>query len=84
MEDEKKNTTGTGAGGLPVKVEPKPNNGFTSKVIDLLEKLVVKCFYDSSLPHHWLAGNFAPVHDETPPTKNLPVRGFLPVGTIAC
>jgi hypothetical protein len=62
-----------------VKVEPKPSNGFTSKAIDLLEKLIVKLFYDSSLPHHWLAGNFAPVQDETPPVKDLPVKGHLPV-----
>ncbi|XP_045799566.1 carotenoid 9,10(9',10')-cleavage dioxygenase 1-like [Trifolium pratense] len=65
-------------GGNIVKVEPKPRKGFTSKVIDLLEMLVVKFFYDSSLSHHWLAGNFAPVQDETPPVKNLPVNGYLP------
>jgi carotenoid cleavage dioxygenase len=62
-----------------VKIEPKPSNGFTSKAIDLLEKIIVKLFYDSSLPHHWLAGNFAPVKDETPPVKDLPVKGHLPV-----
>ncbi|KEH19092.1 carotenoid 9,10(9',10')-cleavage dioxygenase [Medicago truncatula] len=61
-----------------VKVEPKPRKCFSSKAVDLLEKLVVKLFYDSSLPHHWLAGNFAPVKDETPPTKDLPVKGYLP------
>ncbi|KAH1217553.1 Carotenoid 9,10(9',10')-cleavage dioxygenase 1 [Glycine max] len=66
----------SGEGGL-VKVEPKPSNGFTSKVVDLLEKLVVKFLYDSSLPHHYLTGNFAPV-SETPPTKDLPVKGYLP------
>ncbi|PNX82146.1 carotenoid 9,10(9',10')-cleavage dioxygenase 1-like protein [Trifolium pratense] len=66
-------------GGNIVKVEPKPRKGFTSKVVDLLEMLVVKFFYDSSLSHHWLAGNFAPVQDETPPVKNLPVNGYLPV-----
>jgi hypothetical protein len=66
-----------------VKVEPKPNNGFTSKAIDLLEKIIVKLFYDSSVPHHWLAGNFAPVQDETPPVKDLPVKGHLPVSSIA-
>jgi len=62
-----------------VKVEPKPRKCFSSKAVDLLEKLVVKLFYDSSLPHHWLAGNFAPVKYETPPTKDLPVKGHLPV-----
>ncbi|KAI3498165.1 hypothetical protein L1887_33934 [Cichorium endivia] len=34
--------------------------------------------YDSSQPHHWLSGNFAPVVDETPPYKDLPVVGHLP------
>lgn len=71
----------SGEGGI-VKVEPKPSNGFTSKVVDLLEKLVVKFLYDSSLPHHYLTGNFAPV-SETPPTKDLPVKGYLPVSTFA-
>ncbi|XP_027357106.1 carotenoid 9,10(9',10')-cleavage dioxygenase 1 isoform X3 [Abrus precatorius] len=74
MEDEKKIITGEGI----VKVEPKPSNGFTSKVIDLLEKLVVKFLYDSSLPQHYLSGNFSPVPDETPPTMDLPVKGYLP------
>nr|KYP69040.1 Carotenoid 9,10(9',10')-cleavage dioxygenase 1 [Cajanus cajan] len=60
-----------------VKIEPKPRSCFTSKVIDLLEKRVVKFFYDSSLPHGFLAGNFAPV-PETPPTKDLPIKGYLP------
>ncbi|CAL0310311.1 unnamed protein product [Lupinus luteus] len=61
-----------------VKVEPKPNKGFTSKVIDLLEKLVVKLFYDSSLPHHYLDANFGPILHETPPTIDLPLKGYLP------
>lgn len=69
----------SGEGGI-VKVEPKPSNGFTSKVVDLLEKLVVKFLYDSSLTHHYLTGNFAPV-PETPPTKDLPVKGYLPVSS---
>ncbi|ESW05807.1 hypothetical protein PHAVU_011G211200 [Phaseolus vulgaris] len=72
-DDGKKN----GAEGGLVKVDPKPTNGFTSKVIDLLEKLLVKFLYDSSLPHHYLTGNFGPV-TETPPTKDLPVKGHLP------
>ncbi|KAH7862221.1 hypothetical protein Vadar_001621 [Vaccinium darrowii] len=34
--------------------------------------------YDSSSePHHYLSGNFAPV-PETPPCKDLPVKGYLP------
>lgn len=76
METEN-NVKGSGI----LNVEPKPSNGFTSKVVDLLEKVVVKLFYDSSLPHHWLAGNFAPVQDETPPTTDLTVKGFLPVSS---
>ena len=82
MADEKLiNGSGKGRGGI-VEVEPKPSKGFTSKVIDLLEKLVVKLFYDPSLSDHYLGGNFGPVMDETPLTKNLPVRGYLPVSTI--
>ncbi|KAI5341853.1 PREDICTED: carotenoid [Prunus dulcis] len=57
---------------------PKPNKGFASKVLDLIENLIVKLMYDPSQPHHYLAGNFAPVLDETPPTNNLPVIGSLP------
>ena len=85
-EKEKKKSNGSGAGGEGIRgivnVEPKPSKGFTSKVIDLLENLVVKFLYDSSLPHHYLSGNFAPVPDETPPTEDLPVTGYLPVSTI--
>uniref|UniRef100_A0AB38Z7G1 carotenoid 9,10-dioxygenase n=1 Tax=Paeonia suffruticosa TaxID=45171 RepID=A0AB38Z7G1_PAESU len=65
------------AGGI-VEVNPKPEKGLASKAIDLLEKLVIKLMYDTSKPHHWLAGNFAPVQNETPPCKNLHVIGFLP------
>lgn len=65
-------------GDVIVAVNPKPNRGITSKLIDLFEKLVVKLGYDSSQPHHYLSGNFAPVPDETPPTTNLPVSGHLP------
>ncbi|KAH9710185.1 Carotenoid 9,10(9',10')-cleavage dioxygenase 1 [Citrus sinensis] len=54
-----------------VAVDPKPKNGVTSKVIDFVEKLIVKWMYDSSQPLHYLSGNFAPVPDETPPTKDL-------------
>ncbi|XP_052193271.1 carotenoid 9,10(9',10')-cleavage dioxygenase 1-like isoform X2 [Diospyros lotus] len=65
------------AGGVVV-VNPKPNKGFSSKAIDWLEKIIVKLGYDSSRPHHYLSGNFAPVVDETPPSKDLPVKGHLP------
>ncbi|KAL5062284.1 hypothetical protein RYX36_024021, partial [Vicia faba] len=65
--------------GVILKVEPKPSNGLTSKAVDLLEKIIVKIFHDSSSPPHlWLTGNFAPVKDETPPVKDLNVKGYLP------
>ncbi|XP_057512281.1 carotenoid 9,10(9',10')-cleavage dioxygenase 1-like [Actinidia eriantha] len=63
-------------GGVVV-VKPNPSKGLTSKAMDWLEKLIVKLMYDSSQPHHWLSGNFAPVC-ETPPCKDLPVIGYLP------
>ncbi|CAH2033461.1 unnamed protein product, partial [Thlaspi arvense] len=64
-------------GGI-VSVNPKPSKGFSSKLIDLLERVVVKLMHDASLPLHYLSGNFAPLRDETPPVKDLPVHGFLP------
>ncbi|KAM1577661.1 carotenoid 9,10(9',10')-cleavage dioxygenase 1-like isoform X1 [Malus sylvestris] len=74
VSDEKQQLKGSGI----VIPNPKPNKGYASKVVDLVEKLIVKWMYDSSQPHHYLAGNFAPVVDETPPTTNLPVIGHLP------
>ncbi|KAH7533083.1 hypothetical protein FEM48_Zijuj04G0092700 [Ziziphus jujuba var. spinosa] len=65
-------------GGGIVVVNPKPNKGVTSKVVDWVEKLIVKFMYDPSQPLHYLSGNFAPVPNETPPTKDLPVIGYLP------
>ena len=65
-------------GGVVV-VNPQPSKGLASKAIDWLEKLIVKLMYDSSQPQHYLSGNFAPVIDETPPFKDLPVKGHLPV-----
>ncbi|GAB4828079.1 Dixin [Ancistrocladus abbreviatus] len=65
-------------GGAIVVANPKPSKGIASKAIDFLEKLIVKFMYDSSQPHHYLSGNFAPVEDETPPCKDLPVKGYLP------
>ncbi|XP_062115352.1 carotenoid 9,10(9',10')-cleavage dioxygenase 1-like [Humulus lupulus] len=60
-------------------VNPKPNKGLASKLIDWFEKLVVKLMYDSSSqPLQFLSGNFGPVRHETPPTKDLPVLGYLP------
>ncbi|CAK9140388.1 unnamed protein product [Ilex paraguariensis] len=61
-----------------VLVKPRPTKGFTSKAIDWLEKLIVKLMHDSSQPQHYLSGNFAPVPEETPPCKDLPVIGHLP------
>ncbi|CAK9167663.1 unnamed protein product [Ilex paraguariensis] len=67
-------------GGVVV-VNPKPSKGLiTSRAIDWLEKLIVKLMYDPSQPHHYLSGNYAPVPEETPPCKDLPVRGHLPIG----
>ena len=76
--DEKKGSGGGGGGGI-VEVNPKPKKGVTSKVVDYIEKLIVKLMYDSSRAHHYLSGNFAPVPDETPPVTDLPVLGHLPV-----
>lgn len=66
-----------------VSVDPRPSKGFSSKLVDLLERLVVKLMHDASLPLHYLSGNFAPLRDETPPVKDLPVvHGFLPVSDL--
>ncbi|KAI8545835.1 hypothetical protein RHMOL_Rhmol07G0068900 [Rhododendron molle] len=67
-------------GGVVV-VQPKPNKGITLTAIDWLEKVAVKLMYGGSptQPHQYLSGNFAPV-PETPPCKDLPVKGYLPVG----
>uniref|UniRef100_A0A2N9J3Y2 carotenoid 9,10-dioxygenase n=1 Tax=Fagus sylvatica TaxID=28930 RepID=A0A2N9J3Y2_FAGSY len=77
MAEEKQSYSG-GAGKKIVEVNPKPNKGLTSKVIDFVENLIVKFMYDSSLPHHYLSGNFAPVREETPPITDLLVKGHLP------
>ncbi|KAG9449437.1 hypothetical protein H6P81_009402 [Aristolochia fimbriata] len=61
-----------------VAVNPKPSKGLATKFVDFLENLVVWAMYDSSKPQHYLSGNFAPVKEETPPCKNLPVKGTLP------
>lgn len=62
-----------------VSVNPKPSKGFSSKLVDLLESLVVKHMHDASLPLNFLSSNFAPLRDETPLIKDLPVHGCLPV-----
>ncbi|OMO69765.1 Carotenoid oxygenase [Corchorus capsularis] len=68
---------GGGGGGI-VEVQPKPQKGLSSKLIDWLETLIVKLMYDSSQPQHYLSGNFAPSPAETPPTQHLPLQGHLP------
>ncbi|XP_059446239.1 carotenoid 9,10(9',10')-cleavage dioxygenase 1-like [Corylus avellana] len=75
---EEKQKWGSGGGGSVVVLEPKPRNGLTSKVVDFVEKLIVKFMHDTSQPQHYLAGNFAPVTEETPPATDLLVKGFLP------
>ncbi|XP_062116294.1 carotenoid 9,10(9',10')-cleavage dioxygenase 1-like [Humulus lupulus] len=64
-----------------VSVNPKPNNGLSSKLLDWFESLVVKLMHGSSSTHpthHFLSGNYAPVPNETPPVNDLPVTGHLP------
>ncbi|XP_020574534.1 LOW QUALITY PROTEIN: carotenoid 9,10(9',10')-cleavage dioxygenase-like [Phalaenopsis equestris] len=65
-------------GVLPI--QPTPWKSFLSASIDLMERVVVKLTQDSSLSKHnlFLAGNFAPVAEETPPRSDLAVRGSLP------
>ncbi|PIA48381.1 hypothetical protein AQUCO_01400769v1 [Aquilegia coerulea] len=74
---ETKNENSTTKEGILI-INPKPKKGITSRFVDIIEKLVVKFMYDSSKPHHWLAGNFAPVIEETPPSQNLIIKGHLP------
>ncbi|KAJ6948446.1 hypothetical protein NC651_002703 [Populus alba x Populus x berolinensis] len=75
---EKNQENGVGAGNPMVEVNPEPQKGLTSKLIDYLEKLIVNLMHDTSQSHHYLSGNFAPVLDETAPVKDLPVKGHLP------
>ncbi|KAF9592767.1 hypothetical protein IFM89_017337 [Coptis chinensis] len=77
-EDKESSIPENGITGGLVKIDPKPQKGISSWFLDLVEKLIVKFMYDASKPHHWLAGNFAPVIDETPPSHNLLVKGELP------
>ncbi|KAM3686152.1 hypothetical protein ACJW31_11G175700 [Castanea mollissima] len=80
-EEKQRHGGGRGGGGGIVKVAPKPNKGLSAKVIDFVEKVMVKFMYQnnhSSLPHHYLSGSFTPVSEETPPTTNLLVKGHLP------
>ncbi|KAJ8638020.1 hypothetical protein MRB53_012287 [Persea americana] len=75
-ENEKKKEN-IGGGGIVI-VDPKPSKGIVSRMVDAVEKLIVWSMYDSSKPQHYLSGNFAPAVEETPPCKNLPIKGFLP------
>ncbi|THU62190.1 hypothetical protein C4D60_Mb01t02510 [Musa balbisiana] len=61
-----------------VAVNPKPKKGLVSATVDLIERVIVYLMHDAKTPLHYLAGNFAPVRDETPPCSDLPVRGTLP------
>lgn len=79
-EVEKKHGNSGGVVSPIVEVNPSPKNGLASKLIDLLEKVIVKLMYDTSQPLHYLSGNFTPV-DETPPVTDLPVKGHLPVSS---
>lgn len=81
QEREKMANDGVADGGI-VAVNPKPHKGLTSKIIDFVERMIVKFMHDSSQPHHYLSGNFAPVTEETPPTKSLTVIGQLPVSSL--
>lgn len=65
-----------------VAVEPRPNKGVASKVMDCVEKLIVKFMHRSSTPNFYFSGNFAPLPHETPPTTDLLVKGFLPVSPL--
>nr|AMJ39497.1 carotene cleavage dioxygenase 1 copy 3 [Bixa orellana] len=78
MAEEGKQAYGGGARKGLVEINPKPQKGLASRAIDWLEKLIVKLMYDSSHPLYYLTGNYAPLPRETPPTKDLPVQGFLP------
>ncbi|CAN1787695.1 Carotenoid 9,10(9',10')-cleavage dioxygenase 1, partial [Linum perenne] len=60
-----------------VSVDPKPQKGIAATLVDFLENLIVKFGHDSTLPLHYLSGNFAP-SNESPPAKDLLVKGHLP------
>ncbi|XP_058072456.1 carotenoid 9,10(9',10')-cleavage dioxygenase-like [Magnolia sinica] len=76
-ENEKEEKRANAGGGI-VAVNPRPNKGLAAKFVDALEKLIVWAMYDSSQANYYLEGNFAPVLEETPPCKDLIVRGHLP------
>ncbi|WOL16922.1 carotenoid 9,10(9',10')-cleavage dioxygenase [Canna indica] len=71
QEEKKKN-------GSIVAANPKPRKGFLSATVDLIERVIVALMHDAKAPLHYLAGNFAPVREETPPCPDLIVRGTLP------
>ncbi|KAI3861107.1 hypothetical protein MKW92_043811 [Papaver armeniacum] len=78
MAETKEQLSKTRIDGGILLVDPRPNKGIASKFVDVVEKLIVKLMYDSKQTHHYLTGNFAPVLEETPPSQNLPVKGYLP------
>nr|ABS19630.2 carotenoid cleavage dioxygenase [Bixa orellana] len=77
QEAEKQAPRGGPRNGI-LEVNPKPQKGLKSTLIDWLEKLIVKLMHDPSQPLPFLTGNFAPIPHETPPTTDLPVKGHLP------
>ncbi|KAL0924759.1 hypothetical protein M5K25_005616 [Dendrobium thyrsiflorum] len=77
--EKEKAADGKSSRRLVVAVQPKPRKGFVSSAVDWLERVIVYLMNDSSKPLHYLAGNFAPVRDETPPSVALLVHGSLPV-----
>ncbi|KAG5222344.1 carotenoid family protein [Salix suchowensis] len=77
--DRETQENGVVAGCPIVELNPQPQKGLASKLIDCLEKLITKLMCDhTSLSHPFLSGNFAPVLEETAPVKDLPVEGHLP------
>ncbi|CAA7387951.1 unnamed protein product [Spirodela intermedia] len=61
-----------------VSVEPKPRKGVLSAAVELLERVVVHITGHSGRPNYYLSGNFGPVLEETPPCRELKIRGTLP------
>ncbi|CAA6653637.1 unnamed protein product [Spirodela intermedia] len=61
-----------------VSVEPKARKGVLSSAVDLLERVVVYFTGHWGKPNYYLSGNFGPVLEETPPCRELKIRGTLP------
>ncbi|GAA0145908.1 oxygenase [Lithospermum erythrorhizon] len=63
-----------------VKVEPKPEKGIVSAIIDFAVKIVVKILFPDlpDNPNMFLEGDFAPIREETSPTSDLKIIGDIP------